>query len=84
MSLHFLNFRRSPITKINFRVASLGNIKSATANSMAIKPKCDKCKKELKALGGILLSPPDKIGKVYKFHLCKKCYRVIFHGLNKK
>ena len=26
MPRHFLNFRRSAITKINFRVASLGNI----------------------------------------------------------
>jgi hypothetical protein len=31
MPRHFLNFRRSAITKINFRVASLGNIKSAMA-----------------------------------------------------
>ena len=29
MPRHFLNFRRSAITKINFRMASLGNIKSA-------------------------------------------------------
>ncbi|MEK7630409.1 MAG: hypothetical protein AAB417_00040 [Patescibacteria group bacterium] len=41
---------------------------------MAIKPKCDKCKKELKEFGGILLSPP-KGNTVKKFHLCKKCYQ---------
>ena len=28
MPRHFLNFRRSPITKTSFRVGSLGNIKS--------------------------------------------------------
>lgn len=41
---------------------------------MAIKPICDKCKKELTGFGGILLSPPDKASKVKKIHLCKKCY----------
>lgn len=44
---------------------------------MAIKPKCDKCKEELKDFGAILLSPPDKSSKVKKFHLCKKCYSEI-------
>lgn len=41
---------------------------------MSIKPKCDKCKKELKDFGGILLSPPDKREKVRKYHICKECY----------
>ncbi len=41
---------------------------------MAIKPICDKCKKELTDFGAILLSPPDKNSKVKKFHLCKICY----------
>jgi hypothetical protein len=44
---------------------------------MAIKPKCDRCKKELTEFGGILLSPPDKKGRVSKFHLCKKCFKEI-------
>jgi hypothetical protein len=44
---------------------------------MSIKPKCDKCKKELKDFGGILLSPPDSKDKVRKFHLCKDCYKEI-------
>ncbi|MFH1402269.1 MAG: hypothetical protein ABIG87_01420 [Patescibacteria group bacterium] len=44
---------------------------------MAIKPICDKCKKELTEFGAILLSPPDKNNKVKKFHLCKKCYEHI-------
>ena len=42
---------------------------------MAIKPKCDKCGKELLDYGGILLSPPDTSGKVYKYHLCVTCYK---------
>lgn len=41
---------------------------------MAIKPNCNKCKKELKDFGGILLSPPDRLSMVKKFHICKKCY----------
>ena len=44
---------------------------------MAIKPKCDKCKKELKEFGAILLSQPDKRGMVKKFHLCRSCYKEI-------
>ena len=41
---------------------------------MAIKPKCDRCRKELKEFGAILLSPPDKKNTVKKFHLCVLCY----------
>lgn len=44
---------------------------------MAIKPKCDKCKKELEDYGAILLSPPDDEEKVKKYHLCKECYKKI-------
>jgi len=43
---------------------------------MAIRPKCDMCKKELKEFGGILLSPPKK-NIVKKFHLCVECYKKI-------
>lgn len=43
---------------------------------MSIKPKCDVCEKELKKFGAILLSPPDKLGKVRKFHICNECYKV--------
>ncbi|MFH1036494.1 MAG: hypothetical protein V1756_00285 [Patescibacteria group bacterium] len=50
---------------------------------MAIKPKCDKCKKELKEFGAILFSPPKK-NVVQKFHLCQKCYREISRGFGKK
>lgn len=50
---------------------------------MAIKPKCNKCKKELKEFGGILFGPPDKKNMVRKFHLCKKCYLTIYDNLKK-
>jgi len=48
---------------------------------MAIKPKCDFCKRELKKFGAILLSPPNK-NNVKKFHICRKCYKIMinFHG----
>jgi hypothetical protein len=47
---------------------------------MAIKPHCDKCKKELKEFGALLFSPPNKEGTVKKFHLCQDCYKeVIIH-----
>lgn len=43
---------------------------------MAIKPKCDFCKKELNKFGAILLSPPNK-NKVKKFHICLSCYKKV-------
>jgi len=48
---------------------------------MAIKPKCNKCKKELKEFGAILLSPPDRKNSVKKFHLCPSCYKNIIKYL---
>lgn len=51
---------------------------------MSIKPKCDRCKKELKEFGGILFSPPDKKNMVMKLHLCKKCYTAIYQSLSNK
>lgn len=47
---------------------------------MAIKPKCNKCGKQLKAFGAILFSPPKK-NMVKKFHLCQKCYRKIIRDI---
>ena len=41
---------------------------------MAIQPKCDRCGKELKKFGAILLSPPDEQSTVKKFHICVDCY----------
>ena len=49
---------------------------------MAIKPICDKCKKELKEFGAILFSPPDEDNKVKKFHLCKSCYKRLINSFN--
>jgi hypothetical protein len=44
---------------------------------MAIKPKCDICKEELKDYGAILLSSPNKKSMVKKYHICLKCFRKI-------
>lgn len=41
---------------------------------MAIKPVCDRCKKELEEFGAILFSPPDSSSMVRKWHICKHCY----------
>jgi hypothetical protein len=43
--------------------------------NMAIKPICDRCKKELEEYGAILFSPPDKDNNVRKLHLCRSCYK---------
>ncbi len=45
---------------------------------MGIKPRCDKCGKELREFGGLLFSPPMfGISVVEKLHLCKKCFREV-------
>jgi C4-type Zn-finger protein len=38
-----------------------------------IKVLCDYCGKELKDLGALLFSPPNK-DIVQKFHICRNCY----------
>ena len=48
---------------------------------MAIKPKCDKCGKELTEFGAILLGPPNKKNEVKKFHLCTTCYKKVIKGM---
>ena len=50
---------------------------------MAIKPNCNKCKKELAEFGAILLSPPDGEDKVLKMHICKGCYAEVVKDFNK-
>lgn len=49
---------------------------------MAIKPTCDKCKLELTDFGAILLSPPDEIDMVHKYHICKTCFLQYERNLN--
>jgi hypothetical protein len=49
---------------------------------MSINPICDKCKKELREFGAILLSPPDFENKVKKFHICKECYTKLEEEFN--
>lgn len=50
---------------------------------MAIKPYCDRCKKELKEFGGLLFSPPNKEGTVKKFHICKDCFKEVIPNFKK-
>ena len=53
-----------------------------------IKPICRMCEKELKAYGGLLISPPDEnelftLQTVVKSHLCKHCYEIITDFIRK-
>jgi hypothetical protein len=48
---------------------------------MPIKPVCDKCGRELDEFGAILMGPPDKKGRVKKFHICTRCYRLIMESI---
>jgi hypothetical protein len=41
---------------------------------MTLEIKCYKCNQELKEPGALLFGPPDNIGLVKKYHLCRKCY----------
>jgi hypothetical protein len=50
-------------------------------HSMAIRPKCDMCKKELTEFGAIILSPPTD-NQVTKFHVCIACYKKIAKHLH--
>lgn len=50
---------------------------------MAIKPTCDKCKQELTEFGGILLSPPNELNQVTKYHLCIVCYKELIALIEK-
>ncbi len=50
---------------------------------MAIKPKCDNCKKELNQFGAIVLSPPDKKSFVKKIHLCVNCHKKVLKFIKK-
>ncbi len=49
---------------------------------MAIKPKCDKCGKELTEFGAILFSPPNDKSEVKKFHICVSCYQDIIQDID--
>lgn len=52
---------------------------------MAIKPKCDKCGKELEVAGGIALSPPCSTGNtVIKYHICIECWNSFINWIQKK
>jgi hypothetical protein len=46
-----------------------------------IKPRCDKCGKELTEYGGLAFSPPDTMvdgapsKEIFKYHICRKCWK---------
>jgi hypothetical protein len=40
-----------------------------------IHPVCAICEQELTEPGAILLSPPDRKGKIKKYHICKKDFK---------
>ncbi len=58
-----------------------------------IKPFCFKCRNEIYEFGGILLAPQTEFetgsfenlgcGLTYKFHLCVKCYNLVFDFIKK-
>jgi len=50
---------------------------------MAITPICDKCKKKLTQFGGLLFGSPNNKGYVKKWHLCKKCYKLLTNSFKK-
>lgn len=41
-----------------------------------LKINCDKCGNELKEPGALLFTPPKK-GKVRKYHLCVRCWKIL-------
>lgn len=57
-----------------------------------IKPICFKCREELNENGAILLSPPTNYylptepqlsyDRIFKFHLCRACYTLVFNLIN--
>ena len=49
---------------------------------MSIKPTCETCGKELNTFGAILLSPPDKKGKILKSHFCRICFSRLRHFIS--
>lgn len=57
---------------------------------MSIKVYCRRCKKELKELGALIISPPETetrlSDKVYKMHICLICYFELMEwfGINDK
>ena len=69
--------------KLEEMTHALAVLERNTKSVMAIKPKCDKCRKELNEFGGILLSPPKK-NIVKKFHLCIECYKEISSEIDVK
>ena len=47
-----------------------------------MKIKCIICRNNLKELGALIFSPPDKEGMVKKHHVCKSCFKDEYLFLN--
>jgi len=43
-----------------------------------LKLKCNVCNKELEELGALCFSPPNEKSTVKKYHVCKKCWEMIY------
>ena len=65
------------------KVYNYSTLRLAQCKHMALRPRCDRCRKELKRFGGLLFSPPDKKNIVKKYHLCISCYRKFSKQLRK-
>lgn len=46
---------------------------------MPIAVVCVSCRKELDEPGGVILSPPDEMQRVTKYHACVKCFEYLNH-----
>jgi hypothetical protein len=44
---------------------------------MAISVFCSKCSEELEEPGALVFSPPQSDVVVNKFHVCKKCFKMV-------
>jgi len=44
---------------------------------------CHKCGKRLNELGALVFSPPIVANDVMKFHICRKCYYLLFNWMKK-
>lgn len=41
------------------------------------------CKKELNEPSALVFSPPDKMNRIYKHHICKNCYETLLEKMVK-
>lgn len=46
-----------------------------------LKIKCSICNSELNRPGALIFDPPDKNGKCFKYHLCRRCHGEMWYKL---